>query len=488
MNLQKITNKNYMDFISTVQPTEFIKTEKYELKNGLLVTTAIKPEIVRYPPMNADFSFRSSTGMTSSALLTLTTTGQQRRPIVPTEFNWQEKNKHLTPVQQQFQCGSCWAVSVATCIADKFVIQNLIDFNPEISYTYLMSCWVNEINKKCNGSNPFLALQYINEFGIGTDSITGATYEWCDQLTKSCGIAKRTESGQEYNSCLCSQANSINDEEMLSSLIPDCEKKNFKDPKNVKFFVTPPQWIPLTSDEAIKDSSKLQQKIDAFKRHIMTQGPVVGGFWVFKNLCNPPGGNFRCDDKNKSNIYLENVNYQTKRYELLDQSTLLGSHAVVIIGWGSGEVTEDLIQQGGRPDKRVNVPYWIVRNSWGKDWSDGGYFKMAMFPINRYAQFDTNIIFPNQPVFDAKLKKYVTEDVITGGMIMFEALYFGYGSPEDHHSVVETFVSSSVTPAPCASTNDATIYYFIYGLLFCTFILFILILCAQNRDDRKKLS
>jgi hypothetical protein len=39
-----------------------------------------------------------------------------------------------------------------------------------------------------------------------------------------------------------------------------------------------------------------------------------------------------------------------------------GGHAIVIVGWGF--------------DTPDNVPYWMVRNSWGVEWGDSGYFKI----------------------------------------------------------------------------------------------------------------
>jgi hypothetical protein len=62
-----------------------------------------------------------------------------------------------------------------------------------------------------------------------------------------------------------------------------------------------------------------------------------------------------------------------------------GGHAVVVLGWGEEKVTAI------NPDTRKpygKVGYWIVRNSWGDSWNGDGYFKMAMYPHNKFSQFD----------------------------------------------------------------------------------------------------
>lgn len=39
---------------------------------------------------------------------------------------------------------------------------------------------------------------------------------------------------------------------------------------------------------------------------------------------------------------------------------LLAAHAIAIVGWG---IEED-------------QKYWLIRNSWGADWGEGGYFRI----------------------------------------------------------------------------------------------------------------
>lgn len=37
-------------------------------------------------------------------------------------------------------------------------------------------------------------------------------------------------------------------------------------------------------------------------------------------------------------------------------------HSVVLVGWGY--------------DEEKRVPFWVLQNSWGSQWGEGGYFRM----------------------------------------------------------------------------------------------------------------
>jgi hypothetical protein len=64
-----------------------------------------------------------------------------------------------------------------------------------------------------------------------------------------------------------------------------------------------------------------------------------------------------------------------------------GLHAISIVGWG---VAKNIQYDN---DKVGDVPYWHCRNSWGEKWgNEGGYFKIAMYPFNKIAQFDKQVM------------------------------------------------------------------------------------------------
>ncbi|CAG2064669.1 unnamed protein product [Timema podura] len=58
-------------------------------------------------------------------------------------------------------------------------------------------------------------------------------------------------------------------------------------------------------------------------------------------------------------VYSDFVQYKSGVYQHVT-GTVLGGHAIKIIGWGTEEDT----------------PYWLVANSWNSDWGDHGFFKI----------------------------------------------------------------------------------------------------------------
>ena len=51
------------------------------------------------------------------------------------------------------------------------------------------------------------------------------------------------------------------------------------------------------------------------------------------------------------------------------------NHAVLVVGWGSQK------KKGKKGWKKCTkgkkcIPYWLIKNSWGKKWGDSGYIKV----------------------------------------------------------------------------------------------------------------
>lgn len=91
----------------------------------------------------------------------------------------------------------------------------------------------------------------------------------------------------------------------------------------------------------MKGSTKSLIDIEEVKEEILKNGPMASSMIVFSDL----------------------LEYSHGIYHTDGFQDLVGAHAVLIVGWSiSGE----------------GVEYWIVKNSWGEDWGEQGYFNIQL--------------------------------------------------------------------------------------------------------------
>lgn len=280
---------------------------------------------------------------------------------LPFEWDWRhnykiddlqtkEKKKYITIPGDQKTCGSCWAISTAGIVGDLFVATGKVKYKPNLSTTFCLSCYPQN---QCNGGKPATLLQDISKSGLATNHCID--YSWCKDNKECSGL----------NPQIVRQSGHT---ERMNELIPKCGCY-FPENKDL-YFVTNPKYTIIQNKEPVEHFR------NRIKSHIISEGPCLGGFVVFKNFTNSRG-NFT---KTKG-VYLEYVNYTGDSY-MDDSEEMVGAHAVAIIGWG---IEKDVQTKNGRED----VPYWYCRNSWTTNWGqDGGYFKMAMYPYNQKSQFD----------------------------------------------------------------------------------------------------
>ena len=387
---------NYQAGLHMAEPTFFGK-ETIRPPPGAQGAAHVLP-MQTIPPINTNIDFTMLPSFHPAAHPGLSA---MRPKELPETFNWRDgpfkdketrrKSSLVATPGNQMLCGSCWAIAVAGTVGDNFTVSGTVDWQPNLSTTYSLACYPQQ---QCRGGNPALLLAAVAKGGIVSNHCLD--YSWCAEDLSCNGLATKhfkhdpTSFNALIPSCGCYE-----DSEFFLYKIDSQE--NGKGPQRI--------FVGGKYNHDGKDETLTEESFSLIvKTQILTRGPLLGGFIVFKNFMK---GGFTKTAGNKG-IYFEDGVYDDTTHVKFGKKeaapgNYVGSHAVAIIGWG---IEKGVVTSKGTKD----VPYWFCRNSWTEKWGDKGYFKMAAAGWNKTSQFDNQVTI-NSPKGRAQ----------GGGMVIFTA-------------------------------------------------------------------
>lgn len=241
-------------------------------------------------------------------------------PQLPKSFSWQSSPAVRKPGNQG-QCGDCWAWAVSTALGDRIAIG--LKAKPLLlSAQALTSCDSGEAG--CGGGHIDAPYAYIAVHGLPSEA--------CVPFTDG------ASSGGSTSPC-----KSVCADGKPPTQLYYCEKN---------------------SEKSLAGSS-----LDVIKADVMANGPLPVVFFVMGDFIDCMKSSSTRPFQATKDIYICNTE---------DQANIEGGHAVVIVGWGVEPGPIQATLPGGKQAQLTNVPYWIIRNSWGTTWNGDGHFKFAM--------------------------------------------------------------------------------------------------------------
>jgi cathepsin B len=258
-------------------------------------------------------------GQTKEQMAKLMGTKMDMKPMAPMVFpqtsqalpdtfdartNW-NNCPSIAFIRDQASCGSCWAVSSAEAMSDRICIGSNGKTQVYVSDEDLMTCCKN-CGEGCDGGYPIQAWKYWQKTGL----VTGGPYG----SNQGC---------QPYEIPPCGSDGCGGTDTKTPSCSLTCESS---------------YRTPFMNDKHYGASAyTVGNGVTGMQQELFTNGPVVAAF----------------------NVYEDFYSYTSGVYHHI-WGSLVGGHAVKVIGWG----VED------------DTPYWLVANSWNETWGMNGLFKI----------------------------------------------------------------------------------------------------------------
>ncbi|XP_024025693.1 cathepsin B-like protease 2 [Morus notabilis] len=299
----------HLQRVIALQPLSNLKLNSPILQESIVKRVNENPEAGWRAEMNPRFSnftageFRRLLGVKETPKHELESTPVITHPKslkLPDKFDARTAWPQCSTIKRildQGHCGSCWAFGAVESLSDRFCIH--FNTNISLSVNDVLACCGFLCGAGCDGGTPLFAWRYLHHHGVVTEE--------CDPYFDNTG---------------CSH--------------PGCEPA-YPTPRCHRKCVNKNNLWRQSKHYSV-NAYKISSDPHSIMAEVYKNGPVEVDFTVYEDF----------------------AHYKSGVYKHITGS-VMGGHAVKLIGWGTSDTGED---------------YWLVANQWNRSWGDDGYFKI----------------------------------------------------------------------------------------------------------------
>jgi len=266
--------------------------------------------------------------------------------------------RFLSPIRDQGSCSSCYAYAVVGTLADKYALQTLLQVKPEFNPLEIVMCKIDtdSASEYTNLRDHLDLLQREENVHLGKACRGDTIYDMGEYLYRYGALETS-----------CAPMAPLVDALKTNGRLPVCTVLEGEAQETCFDEKTAQRAWPIWSFYTLE--GKDGELETALMSELLKWGPVTVAFNVFKDFAETYDG---------KSIYTP-----------IAGQTSIGGHAVKLVGWGNNP-----------------SPYWICANSWGSDWGENGYFKIAR--MNSMLALETNHmgVWPQLPGQDPTLLQF----------------------------------------------------------------------------------